>query len=98
HRKNTLNIFSTLYLDKQHPAHEPSEVDEAATLTERVLKSTEMLLINLHERDDSAPHERLLFHTWGNQIQTLCLLPLMSGDTMLGVLKLAQCEEKVFTT
>lgn len=40
----------------------------------------------------------MLFNTWGNQIQTLCLLPLMSGDTMLGVLKLAQCEEKVFTT
>lgn len=40
----------------------------------------------------------MLFNTQGNQIQTLCLLPLMSGDTMLGVLKLAQCEEKVFTT
>ena len=54
-------------------------------------------LINLHERDDLAPYERMLFDTWGNQIKTLCLLPLMSGDTMLGVLKLAQCEEKVFT-
>ncbi|MCN3037298.1 formate hydrogenlyase transcriptional activator FlhA [Escherichia coli] len=75
-----------------------SEVDEAGTLTERVFKSKEMLLINLHERDDLAPYERMLFNTWGNQIQTLCLLPLMSGDTMLGVLKLAQCEEKVFTT
>lgn len=95
HRKNKLNIYSTHYLDKQHPAHEQSEVDEAGTLTERVFKSKEMLLINLHERDDLAPYERMLFDTWGNQIQTLCLLPLMSGDTMLGVLKLAQCEEKV---
>lgn len=50
------------------------------------------------ERDPLAPYERMLFDTWGNQIQTLCLLPLMSGKTMLGVLKLAQCEEKVFTT
>ncbi|EFY9845366.1 formate hydrogenlyase transcriptional activator FlhA [Shigella flexneri] len=98
HRKNKLNIYSTHYLDKQHPAHEQSEVDEAGTLTERVFKSKEMLLINLYERDDLAPYERMLFDTWGNQIQTLCLLPLMSGDTMLGVLKLAQCEEKVFTT
>ncbi|EES4557231.1 GAF domain-containing protein [Escherichia coli] len=89
HRKNKLNIYSTHYLDKQHPAHEQSEVDEAGTLTERVFKSKEMLLINLHERDDLAPYERMLFDTWGNQIQTLCLLPLMSGDTMLGVLKLA---------
>ncbi len=40
----------------------------------------------------------MLFNTWGNKIQTLCLLPLMSGNTMLGVLKLAQCEEGVFTT
>ncbi len=69
-----------------------------SVVTERVFKSKEMLLINLHERDDLAPYERMLFDTWGNQIQTLCLLPLMSGDTMLGVLKLAQCEEKVFTT
>ncbi len=35
---------------------------------------------------------------WGNKIQTLCLLPLMSGNTLLGVLKLAQCDEQVFTT
>lgn len=63
HRKNKLNIYSTHYLDKQHPAHEQSEVDEAGTLTERVFKSKEMLLINLHERDDLAPYERMLFNT-----------------------------------
>lgn len=62
-----------------------------------MFKSKEMLLINLHERDDLAPMNACC-STPGNQIQTLCLLPLMSGDTMLGVLKLAQCEEKVFTT
>ncbi|XPE62774.1 hypothetical protein ACNKHU_16485 [Shigella flexneri] len=33
HRKNKLNIYSTHYLDEQHPAHEQSEVDEAGTLT-----------------------------------------------------------------
>ncbi len=31
HRKNKLNIYSTHYLDKQHPAHEQSEVDEAGS-------------------------------------------------------------------
>ncbi len=97
-RKNKLSIYSTHYLDEHHPAHEQSEVDEAGTLSERVFKSKEMLLINLSERDILAPYERMLFETWGNQLQTLCLLPLMSGNTMLGVLKLAQCEEKVFTT
>jgi formate hydrogenlyase transcriptional activator len=97
-RKNKLSIYSTHYLDEHHPAHEQSEVDEAGTLSERVFRSKEMLLINLSERDALAPYERMLFETWGNQLQTLCLLPLMSGNNMLGVLKLAQCEEKVFTT
>ncbi|MCX4179141.1 MULTISPECIES: formate hydrogenlyase transcriptional activator FlhA [unclassified Enterobacter] len=98
HRKGKLNIYSTHYLDEANPAHEQSEVDEAGTLSERVFKSKEILLLNLNEQDTVAPYERMLFNTWGNKIQTLCLLPLMSGDTMLGVLKLAQCEEGVFTT
>ena len=97
-RKSKLNIYSTHYLNDRAPLHEQSEVDEAGTLSERVFKSKEMLLLNLHERDRLAPYERRLFETWGNQIQTLCLLPLMSGNNLLGVLKLAQCEEKVFTT
>lgn len=97
-RKGKLNIYSTHYLNERAPLHEQSEVDEAGTLSERVFKSKERLLLNLHERDRLAPYERRLFETWGNQLQTLCLLPLMSGDNLLGVLKLAQCEEKVFTT
>ncbi|EOT5387010.1 formate hydrogenlyase transcriptional activator FlhA [Klebsiella oxytoca] len=97
-RKGKLNIYSTHYLDASHPVHDQSEVDEAGTLTERVFKSKEMLLINLHEHDPLAPYEKMLFEMWDNKIQTLCLLPLMSGNTLLGVLKLAQCDEKVFTT
>ena len=97
-RKGKLNIYSTHYLDASHPVHDQSEVDEAGTLTERVFKSNEMLLLNLHEHDPLAPYEKMLFEMWDNKIQTLCLLPLMSGNTLLGVLKLAQCDEKVFTT
>ena len=97
-RKGKLNIYSTHYLDASHPVHDQSEVDEAGTLTERVFKSKEMLLLNLHEHDTLAPYEKMLFEMWGNKIQTLCLLPLMSGNTLLGVLKLAQCDEQVFTT
>ncbi|HDV9048270.1 TPA: formate hydrogenlyase transcriptional activator FlhA [Klebsiella michiganensis] len=96
-RKGKLNIYSTHYLDASHPVHDQSEVDEAGTLTERVFKSKEMLLLNLHEHDPLAPYEKMLFEMWDNKIQTLCLLPLMSGNTLLG-LKLAQCDEKVFTT
>ncbi|MDV1070133.1 MULTISPECIES: formate hydrogenlyase transcriptional activator FlhA [Klebsiella] len=97
-RKGKLNIYSTHYLDASHPVHDQSEVDEAGTLTERVFKSKEMLLLNLHEHDPLAPYEKMLFEMWDNKIQTLCLLPLMSGNTLLGVLKLAQCDEKVFTS
>ncbi len=97
-RKGKLNIYSTHYLDASHPVHDKSEVDEAGTLTERVFKSKEMLLLNLHQHDPLAPYEKMLFEMWDNKIQTLCLLPLMSGNTLLGVLKLAQCDEKVFTT
>ena len=97
-RKGKLNIYSTHYLDASHPVHDQSEVDEAGTLTERVFKSKEMLLLNLHQHDSLAPYEKMLFEMWDNKIQTLCLLPLMSGNTLLGVLKLAQCDEKVFTT
>ncbi|TXU92224.1 formate hydrogenlyase transcriptional activator FlhA [Klebsiella oxytoca] len=97
-RKGKLNIYSTHYLDASHPVHDQSEVDEAGTLTARVFKSKEMLLLNLHEHDPLAPYEKMLFEMWDNKIQTLCLLPLMSGNTLLGVLKLAQCDEKVFTT
>ncbi|HIH9944533.1 TPA: formate hydrogenlyase transcriptional activator FlhA [Klebsiella pneumoniae] len=97
-RKGKLNIYSTHYLDASHPVHDQSEVDEAGTLTERVFKSKEMLLLNLHEHDTLAPYEKMLFEMWGNKIQTLFLLPLMSGNTLLGVLKLAQCDEQVFTT
>ena len=97
-RKGKLTIYSTHYLDASHPVHDQSEVDEAGTLTEWVFKSKEMLLLNLHEHDPLAPYEKMLFEMWDNKIQTLCLLPLMSGNTLLGVLKLAQCDEKVFTT
>lgn len=95
-RKGKLTIWSTHYVDEAAPLHDQSEVTAKGTLSERVLKSREMLLVNLHQRDELAPYERMLFEMWGNQIQTLCLLPLMFGDKMLGVLKLAQCEEHIF--
>ncbi len=95
-RNGKLNIYSTHYIDVNDPVHDQSEVNESGTLTERVFKSKEMLMLNLNEQDKLAPYERQLFEMWDDKIQTLCLLPLMSGDQMLGVLKLAQCNEKVF--
>ncbi len=56
HRKGKLNIYSTHYLDEANPAHEQSEVDEAGTLSERVFKSKEILLLNLNEHDALAPY------------------------------------------
>ncbi len=97
-RKDRLTIYSTHFVDEESPIHDRSDVAESGTLTERVFKSGEMLLLNLHQGDSLAPYERMLFEMWGNQIQTLCLLPLNFGNNMLGVLKLAQCEAGVFTS
>lgn len=97
HRKGRLHVYSTHFVDAKSPIHDQSEVAEAGTLSARVFKSREMLLLNLNNQDQLAPYERMLFEMWGNQIQTLCLLPLTFGNKMLGVLKLAQCEADVFT-
>lgn len=96
-RKGKLTLYSTHYQDETQPIHETQEADEAGSLSERVFASKEMLLLKVHESDKLAPYERMLFNNWGNQIQTLCLLPLLSGKKLLGVLKLAQCQKEVFT-
>ncbi len=64
-RKGKLTIYSTHYLDEADPTHETQEADEEGTLTERVFRSKEMLLLNLHERDKLAPYERMLFGNLG---------------------------------
>ncbi|XPE45411.1 hypothetical protein ACNKHO_17105 [Shigella flexneri] len=43
-------------------------MDEAGTLSERVFKSKEMLLLNL-TNGTVAPYERMLFNTWGDRIR-----------------------------
>jgi len=73
HRKGKLNIYSPHYLDEANPAHEQSELDEAGALYEPVFKSKDILLLNFNEQDPIGPYERMLFNTWGNKIQTLCL-------------------------
>ncbi|WP_312133363.1 formate hydrogenlyase transcriptional activator FlhA, partial [Leclercia sp.] len=84
-------------LDKEAPLHDQSEVDEKGTLSEKVMRNRQMLMLNLHHRDQHAPYERMLFDMWGEQDQTLCLFPLMFRDRVLGTLKLAQCNAQVFT-
>ena len=96
-RKDRLTVYSTHFVKEQSPIHDQSDVALGGTLSERVFKSGEMLLLNLHHGDQLAPYERMLFEMWGNQIQTLCLLPLTFGNNIVGVLKLAQCEAGVFT-
>ncbi|URO00324.1 formate hydrogenlyase transcriptional activator FlhA [Leclercia adecarboxylata] len=96
-RKGKLIVYSTHYLDKDAPLHDQSEVDEKGTLSEKVMRNKQMLMLNLHHRDQHAPYERMLFDMWGEQDQTLCLFPLMFRDRVLGTLKLAQCKAQVFT-
>ncbi len=92
-----LIVFSTHYLDKNAPLQDQSEVDERGTLSEKVMRNKQMLMLKLHHRDRHAPYERMLFDMWGEQDQTLCLFPLIFRDRVLGTLKLAQCKAQVFT-
>ncbi|MEG1211187.1 MAG: formate hydrogenlyase transcriptional activator FlhA [Leclercia sp.] len=96
-RKGKLLVYSTHYLDKDAPLYDQSEVDEQGTLSEKVMRNKETLMLNLHHRDQHAPYERMLFDMWGKQDQTLCLFPLIFRDRVLGTLKLAQCKAQVFT-
>lgn len=92
-----LNVFTSHYLDGETPLHSLSEMDENGTLSEQVFKSREMLLLPNPTLSLLAQGDRNLFAMWGNELKSLCLLPLMSGSTLLGVLKLAQCSEEVFS-
>ncbi|NIF59946.1 formate hydrogenlyase transcriptional activator FlhA [Enterobacter sp. Ap-916] len=96
-RKSRLTLYSTHFVDEASPIHDQSDVLEEGTLSERVFKSGEMLLLNLCPGDKLAPYERMLLEMWDNKPQTLCLLPLKFGPNMLGVLKLAKCSEQGFT-
>ena len=95
--KGKLNIFTSHYLDGETPLHNVTEADEAGSLSEQVFKSQEMMLLSRPDVSQLEQGERKLFAMWGNELQSICLLPLMSGSTMLGVLKLALCNEQVFS-
>jgi len=96
-RKARLTLYSTHFVDEASPIHDKSDVVEDGTLSERVFKSGEMLLLNLSPGGKLAPYERMLLEMWDNKPQMLCLLPLKFGNNMLGVLKLAKCSEHGFT-
>ncbi|UMX70366.1 GAF domain-containing protein [Klebsiella pneumoniae] len=68
-----------------------------APLTERVFKAKRCCCLICTNMTLSRRMRKCSSRCGGNKIQTLCLLPLMSGNTLLGVLKLAQCDEQVFT-
>lgn len=92
-----LDVYTSHYLDGDAPLHDISEVSESGSLSEQVFKNQQMRLLTLAEMNQLAPGDRQLFSLWGNELQSICLLPLMSGETTLGVLKLAQRNEQVFT-
>jgi Transcriptional regulator containing GAF, AAA-type ATPase, and DNA binding domains len=96
-QKGKLDVFTSHYLDGESPLHDVSETDEAGSLSEQVFKSKEMMLLTRPDLSQLEPGERKLFAMWGNELQSICLLPLMSGSTLLGVLKLAQCSEQLFS-
>lgn len=91
-----LNVYTSHYLDGDTPLHDIAEVAESGSLSEQVFKNQQTMLLTLNDMDSLAQGDRQLFSLWGNELQSICLLPLMSGETTLGVLKLAQRNEQVF--
>jgi len=91
-----LDVYTSHYLDGDAPLHDISEVAKSGSLSEQVFKHQQMTLLTLADMQ-LAQGDRQLFSLWGNELQSICLLPLLSGDTTIGVLKLAQRDEQVFT-
>lgn len=95
-KTDQVTIYSTHYLQDDVVERQQYSVALAGTLSEQVMQSGEMLLLNLKHSDRLAAYERQLFDLWHDQIQTLCVLPLVFGNKTLGVLKLAQCQPDNF--
>lgn len=95
-KTDQVTIYSTHYLQDDVVERQQYSVPLAGTLSEQVMQSGEMLLLNLKHSDRLAAYERQLFDLWHDQIQTLCVLPLVFGKKTLGVLKLAQCQPDNF--
>ncbi|WP_337261987.1 MULTISPECIES: formate hydrogenlyase transcriptional activator FlhA [unclassified Serratia (in: enterobacteria)] len=95
-REDQVTIYSTHYLPNHVAERQQYSVALAGTLSEKVMQSGEMLLLNLKHSDQLAAYERQLFELWHDHIQTLCVLPLIFGKKTLGVLKLAQCQPDNF--
>lgn len=96
--KDPITIYSTHYFNDEEPEREQYTAALAGTLTEKVMTSGEMLLVNLQHSAGLAPYEQRLFTLWQKKIQTLCVIPLSFGNKRLGVLKLAQCQPDNFTS
>ncbi|HGJ5899892.1 formate hydrogenlyase transcriptional activator FlhA [Arsenophonus apicola] len=96
--KEKLSVYSIHYVDKNIPLHDQREIDEKGTLYQKVMQKKEMLLLNLHQCDKHSACVRMLFELWDKQEQTLCLLPLIFSNRVLGVLKLAQVQAPVFSS
>ncbi|MDN6115888.1 MAG: GAF domain-containing protein, partial [Enterobacterales bacterium] len=62
------------------------------SLAQQVVQSEEMLLMDLQDSTRLAPQDRQLAQMLAFGHQTICQLPLIFGNKVLGVLKLAQCQ------
>lgn len=91
-----VTIYSTGYLHAGQVERRQYGAALAGTLSEQVMQSGEMRLLNLQYADRLADDERQLFDLGHHQRQTLCILPLVFGNKTLGVLKLAQCQPDNF--
>lgn len=90
-------IYSTHYLHDNVAERHQYKVALVGTLTERVIQSGEMLLVNLKHAEHLSGYERRLVEISQGRIESLCVLPLIFGQKKLGVLKLAHCQPDGFS-
>ena len=93
-----LNLYVTHYQTGKPMQRDQTRVPLAGNrLAERVLARTEPLVINLREEPRWAEEDAHLAAMQREGLRIFCLLPLMFGHKPLGILKLGQHRDDIFT-
>ncbi|WP_392451834.1 formate hydrogenlyase transcriptional activator FlhA [Edwardsiella piscicida] len=91
-----LKSYITGYQSGKAVLREQKLLPLAGSLAQRVIRDKTMLLMDLSDSARLAPQDRQLAQMLSFGNRTVCQLPLIFGNKVLGVLKLAQCQAGVF--
>ncbi|UCQ11853.1 formate hydrogenlyase transcriptional activator FlhA [Edwardsiella tarda] len=92
-----LRSYITGYQEGQPVLREQKLLPLAGSLAQQVIRDKSMLLMDLSDSARLAPQDRQLAQMLNFGHRTICQLPLIFGNKVLGVLKLAQCQPGIFT-